>query len=228
LGDHLEELDLRDIIHIIQKRFWIIVTLTILAALLVGTISAFFLDDIYASSTTLIVSKQKENSNINDLQLNDINLSRNLVDTYSVIIKSDRVLEKVLKEVNLALPIGELRSKIDVNPENNTEIIRITIEDTNPEIARDIANSVARVFMNEVTTLLRMDNVQVIDLAKASPSPVKPNVKMNTLIAAMVGLMAGIGIAFLIEMLDNTIKTPEDVQKYMDIPVIGIIPDFGE
>jgi capsular polysaccharide biosynthesis protein len=224
----MDELDLRDILLIIQKRLWIILTLTILAALFVGTISAFFLDEIYASSTTLIVSKQKENSNINDLQLNDINLSRNLVDTYSVIIKSDRVLEKVLKEVNLALPIAELRSKIDVKSENNTEIIRITIEDTNSEIARDIANSVARVFMNEVTTLLRMDNVQVIDLAKASPSPVKPNVKMNTLIAAMIGLMAGIGIAFLLEMLDNTIKTQEDVQKYMDIPVIGIIPSFDD
>jgi capsular polysaccharide biosynthesis protein len=224
----MDELDLRDILLIIQKRIWIILTLTILAALFVGTISAFFLDEIYASSTTLIVSKQKENSNINDLQLNDINLSRNLVDTYSVIIKSDRVLEKVLKEVNLALPIAELRSKIDVKSENNTEIIRITIEDTNSEIARDIANSVARVFMNEVTTLLRMDNVQVIDLAKASPSPVKPNVKMNTLIAAMIGLMAGIGIAFLLEMLDNTIKTQEDVQKYMDIPVIGIIPSFDD
>ena len=224
----MEELDLRDIIHIITKRFWLIVTVTALAAVVTGIVSAFFLDEIYSSSSTLIVSEQKGNSNVNELQLSDVNLARDLVNTYGVIMKSDRVLEKVQDEVQLDMPLEELRSKISVNSENNTEIIRITVEGRYPERARDIANSLAGVFMKEVVTLLKLDNVQVIDVAKVPLEPIRPRVKRNIAIAAVIGLMIGFGIAFLIEILDNTIKTPEDVQKVMGIPVLGIIPNFDE
>ncbi|HOB20207.1 MAG TPA: Wzz/FepE/Etk N-terminal domain-containing protein, partial [Candidatus Atribacteria bacterium] len=140
----------------------------------------FFIDDVYSSSTTLIVREKRKNGE--DYQLSDLNLARNLVDTYSVIIKSNRVLEKVLDEVGSDITTNELRSKISVQSEGNTEIIRITVEDLSPETAKNIANSTARVFMNEIVRLLEMDNVQVIDEARASFTPVKPKVGMNTAI----------------------------------------------
>ena len=222
------ELELREYIEIILKRIWIIVAITITATFLSGIISVFFLNEVYSTSTTLIVSKQSEGTTLNEIQINDINLARGLVDTYSVIVKSDLVMEKVLKEVRSDMSLDSLRSKVSVNSEGNTGIIRITVEDTQPEKARDIANSLARVFMNEVESLLRMDNVQIIDIAKAPVSPIKPKVMMNIAIAFILGLMISLGIVLLLEYLDNTIKTPEDVQKYMGLPVIGIIPSFDE
>ena len=222
------ELELREYIEIILKRIWIIVAITITATFLSGIISVFFLNEVYSTSTTLIVSKQSEGTTLNEIQINDINLARGLVDTYSVIVKSDLVMEKVLKEVRSDMSLDSLRSKVSVSSESNTEIIRITVEDTQPEKARDIANSLARVFMNEVESLLRMDNVQIIDIAKAPVSPIKPKVMMNIAIAFILGLMISLGIVLLLEYLDNTIKTPEDVQKYMGLPVIGIIPSFDE
>ena len=227
MGD-MEELDLRDILHIIGKRFWLIITVAALAAFLASMISAFFLDKIYSSSTTLIVSGQKSRTNANDLQQSDVSLARDLVNTYSVIIKSDSVLEKVEDEENLDMPLEDLRSKISVNSENDTEIIRIIVEDTDPQRAMDTANSLADVFMDEVTSLLKLNNVQTIDVAKAPLDPVRPKVARNTALAAVLGLVLGFGIAFLAETLDHTIKTQEDVEKVMGIPVLGNIPNFGK
>jgi len=224
-GEKMEELDIREVIAIIRKNLWIIILFTLLAAILSGIISTFFLSEVYASSTTLIVSKKYETTD--QLQLSDVNLARNLVDTYSVIIKSNRVLEKVISNYS-NLTLGQLKSKISVSSEGNTEVLRIRVEDEIPERAADIANSLANVFIEEVNQLLKMENVQVIDVAKTSYAPVRPRVKMNIAVAALVGLMVGVGIAFLREFLDNTIKTPEDVQKYLDLPVIGMIPDLDE
>lgn len=218
------ELELRDIVEIILKRLWIIVAITLAAAIVGLTISVFFIDDVYSASTTLIVREKRKSGE--EYQLSDLNLARNLVDTYSVIIKSNRVLEKVLDEVGSDITTNELRSKISVQSEGNTEIIRITVEDLSPETAKNIANSTARVFMNEIVRLLEMDNVQVIDEARASFTPVKPKVGMNTAISFILGLMVSLGLAFVLEYFDNTIKEPEDVEKYLDLPVIGVIPNI--
>lgn len=220
----MEELDLRDIIDIITKRIWIIAAITIFALLMGIIFSVFILDDIYASSTTLIVRENRKDGG--SVQLSDINLARNLVDTYSVIIKSDRVLEKVVTELRSDLSLGQLRNKISVRAEGNTEIIRISVEDINPETARDIANSVARVFINEIQELMDMDNVQIIDEAREQSSPVKPNVKLNIAISLILGLMLGIGLAFIIELLDNTIKEPDFIEKQLGLPVLGVIPEI--
>ncbi|MDI9512704.1 MAG: Wzz/FepE/Etk N-terminal domain-containing protein [Eubacteriales bacterium] len=220
----MEELDLRDIIDIITKRIWIIAAITIFALLMGIIFSVFILDDIYASSTTLIVRENRKDGG--SVQLSDINLARNLVDTYSVIIKSDRVLEKVVTELRSDLSLGQLRNKISVRAEGNTEIIRISVEDINPETARDIANSVARVFINEIQELMDMDNVQIIDEAREQSSPVKPNVKLNIAISLILGLMLGIGLAFIIELLDKTIKEPDFIEKQLGLPVLGVIPEI--
>ena len=220
----MEELDLRDIIDIITKRIWIIAAITIFALLMGIIFSVFILDDIYASSTTLIVRENRKDGG--SVQLSDINLARNLVDTYSVIIKSDRVLEKVVTELRSDLSLGQLRNKISVRAEGNTEIIRISVEDINPETARDIANSVARVFINEIQELMDMDNVRIIDEAREQSSPVKPNVKLNIAIFLILGLMLGIGLAFIIELLDKTIKDPDDIEKQLGLPVLGVIPEI--
>lgn len=218
----MEELDLRDIIDIITKRIWIIAAITIFALLMGIIFSVFILDDIYASSTTLIVRENRKDGG--SVQLSDINLARNLVDTYSVIIKSDRVLEKVVTELRSDLSFGQLRNKISVRAEGNT--IRISVEDINPETARDIANSVARVFINEIQEIMDMDNVQIIDEAREQSSPVKPNVKLNITISLILGLMLGIGLAFIIELLDKTIKEPDFIEKQLGLPVLGVIPEI--
>ena len=110
--------------------------------------------------------------------------------------------------------------------QGNTEIIRITAEDTVPR-GRGYRQLLANVFIKKVNKLLKMENVQIIDVARTPGSPVRPRVLMNIAIAGMLGLMTGLGLVLLVEYLDNTIKTPEDVLKYTQLSVIGSIPDFN-
>ncbi|MGI6100900.1 MAG: YveK family protein [Bacillota bacterium] len=223
------ELELRDIFRIIWARIWIIVLITIVAMLASGIISCFYLDKIYESSTTLIVNKQKDdNEKETQYTYNDILLSQKLVSTYTEIAKSSYVLERVIKELNLDLSPDELKKMIAVSAVGDTQIIRITVSDVFPARATVIAEKMAELLPIRVSELEMPDNVKVVDKAKVPSSPVKPRPLMNIAIAGVLGIMVGLGIIFLIEYLDNTIKTPDDVQKYLGLPVLGSIPNFED
>jgi len=183
------------------------------------------LDKIYETSTTLMVSKA-QNENVNVLQYNDVLLNQKLVKTYSEIAKSDRVLDKVIDKLELEATAEDLREKVAVNSVQDTEIIRISVEDPDPQYATDLANAIAVVFMGEVADIMKMDNVQLIDPAKVPDEPVKPRPVLNMAIAGLLGLMVSLGVIFLIEYLDNTVKTPQDIENRIGLPVLGSIPDF--
>lgn len=215
------ELDLKEYIQIIVKRLPIIIALTLFAALLSGLISFFLLEDIYQASASIIVSNKKDEVNINDL-----NMSRSLVDTYSEIATSYSVLKDVQEALQADISTEELASKISVSGVGDTEIIKILVEDKDPETAALIANTLAVIFRARVKELLLLDNVQIMDEARIPTAPIKPRPLFNIIIAAFIGLMVGLGIVFLMEYIDNTIKTPEDVERYLGLPVIGSIPSY--
>ncbi|NLJ41904.1 MAG: chain-length determining protein, partial [Clostridiales bacterium] len=163
-----------------------------------------------------------------NLQYNDILLNQKLVKTYSEVVKSNRVLEKVIDEMSLDLSGSSLREKIKVNSVSDTEIIRIAVDDKNPIFAADLANAVAVVFIDEIGSIMKMDNVQFIDNAKVPKTPIKPRPMMNMGIAGLLGLMVSVFIIFLIEYLDNTIKDPKDIETVLELPVLGGIPAFND
>lgn len=220
-----DTIDLLEILRIIRERSWIIILITVMAIAVSGLLSFFFLDKVYQTSTTLMVSKTQSDST-NVLQYNDVLMSQKLVKTYSEIAKSDRVLDKVIEKLELSTSAEELRKKITVNSVQDTEIIRISVEDIDPQYATDLANGIAVVFMGEVAEIMKMDNVQLIDPAKVPDAPIKPRPVLNMAIAGVLGLMISLGIIFLIEYLDNTVKSAEDIERHIGLPVLGSIPDF--
>lgn len=224
----MEEISLRDLYYILRKRAWLIIILPIIAVVISWGVSTFVIEPEYETFTTLMVGKPKDYLNENKLEYNELILNQKLVSTYGEIVKSRLVTDRVIKDLNLGISYESFRSKVNVNLVKDTEIIKLQVVDTDPALAAKIANKTAQVFMSEVKTIMNIENVQVIDLAQTPIRPVRPRVLLNIAIAGVLGLMISVFIAFLIEFMDNSIKTPEDVENYLGIPVLGTIPVIKE
>lgn len=223
-----ETISLRELFHTLRKRIWLILSLTIVATLVSGILSFFVLTPIYSSSTQLLVNQEKTDQpmyNVGDIQTN-----LQLMNTYNVIIKSPAILELVAKELDMDISSEALNSKITVSSEGQSQVISISVQDPDPYMATDIANTTAKVFQDEIVKIMNVDNVSILAKAvtKEIPSPIKPKPVLNIAIALVVGLMAGVGLAFLLEYLDNTIKSEQDIEKILGLPVLGAIHAMDE
>ncbi|MGE6716281.1 YveK family protein [Peribacillus frigoritolerans] len=217
-----ETISIKDIFKTLKKRWKLIMLLTLIAALISGSISYFLLTPVYQSSTQILVNqKQSENQ----LDSNQIRSNIDMINTYSVIIKSPAILEKVIDELELDQSVDQLSQKITINSQENSQVFSLAVQDSNPAKAVEIANTVSGTFQKEIKDIMNVNNVSVLAKAeiKENPSPVKPDPLMNIAIAVVVGLMAGIGLAFLLEYLDNTIKDEDDIERLLELPILGSI-----
>ena len=219
-----ETIDLREYFAIIKKRFWIIGLISVIAMVISGVISFFVLSPVYEAKSTLIVNTEK-NEDTQMITGDQFNVTQKLAVTYGEIIKSRTVLEDVIKNLKLDYEYENLTDNVTVSPVKDTQIISISVQDTNPKKARDIANEIPKVFEKEVKRITKANDIQVIDKAILPENPIKPNKMMNVLIAAVLGMMIGLFVVFLIEYLDNKLKTPQDIEKHLGLSVIGVIPN---
>lgn len=220
-----EEIDLRELFDIIRKRLVLIAIIMAVSVVTMAILSFFVLDKEYEASTSLIVGNPQDYNTSSQLQYNEVMMYQKLLKTFSEIAKSRMVSEKVISAMNLNCSVGNLQKRISITPVGDTQMMIIKVQDGNPEMAAAIANELAKIFKYQVGTIMKIDNIQVIDAAKIPVSPIKPKPYLNIAIAFMLSLMVGVGVCFLLEYLDHTIKSPQDVEKYLELPVIGAIPD---
>ena len=223
------EKELRQYWEVLRKRWVIVIILPIIAALTSGVISYYLIKPVYQASTTLIVGKKAVESGQDATQMLDNTVLQGniqLAKTYATIAKSRTVEQNVIKNLNLSLTVEELDSLILINPVKTTEILEVQVSNTNPELAASIADNMAQQFSEAVIEIKKVDSVSIIDKAVVPSTPVKPNKMLNVLIAFVVGLMASVGLVFLLEFLDNTIKTSSDVDKHLGLPILGVIPNY--
>ncbi|RXT03685.1 YveK family protein [Ammoniphilus sp. CFH 90114] len=223
-------IDLREIVEIIKKRFVIIILVTLMATVTSGLVSFFVITPIYEASTQLLVNKKESQSEMLVPNFSDIQSNLKLIETYNVIIKSPRVLEKAIENMGLEMTAGQLSNKIKVNAVQNSQVMSITVSDPDPEKAILIANGIASTFQTEIQTIMNVDNVQILAEAKSQEtySPVKPKPFLNMVIAFVVGLMTAVGIVFLLEYLDNTLKSEQDIERILGLSVLGSIATMDE
>jgi capsular polysaccharide biosynthesis protein len=221
-----ETISLKELFETIRKRLWMIIAITTVAVLVAAIISYFFLTPMYQSSTQVLVNQEK--SDTASYNYTDIRTNVEIINTYSVIITSPAILDKVSEEIDGERTPSQIKSAITVRSEGNSQVFSITVIDQDPALAVEIANTTANIFKKDIKNLMSVDNVSVLAQAKLSenPSPVNPNPVLNMAIALVVGLMAGVGLAFLLEYLDNTIKTEQDIEKLLGLPVLGAIAEI--
>lgn len=223
-----ETISLKELFYILKKRLAMILVIAFGAAIVSAIISFFFMTPIYQSSTQILVNQKKQEGAM--IQAGEIQTNIQLTNTYKVIIKSPVVLDQVNEKLHLNMTAQALTEKINVANEKDSQVISVTAEDKDPKLACDIANATADVFKGEVAKIMNVDNVTVLSKAEVAEnqSPIKPRPMLNVVIAFVVGLMAAVGLAFLLEYLDNTVKKEEDVESLLGLPVLGIVARMDE
>ncbi|HZG73370.1 MAG TPA: Wzz/FepE/Etk N-terminal domain-containing protein [Chondromyces sp.] len=218
-----ETISLREVAETLRKRIKLIILITVTAALISGVVSYFVLTPVYQASTQLLVNQAKNEQQLYNPAEVQTNLQ--LINTYNVIMKSPAILEKVAQNLDLNITAQQLNEKITVEGQGESQVVNLSVQDPNPANAVAIANETARVFQEEIANIMNVDNVTVLSKATAGEgmAPVKPQPLLNIAIALVVGLMAGVGLAFLLEYLDNTIKSEQDVERLLELPVLGAV-----
>ncbi|MEQ2754292.1 Wzz/FepE/Etk N-terminal domain-containing protein [Staphylococcus hominis] len=208
------------IIQIIKKNLWLLILLPIIFLLLSVVLTFFVLKPQYQASTQVLVNQKKETKNV---AVQEVQGNIQLVNTYAEILKSPRILDKVSKEYN-KYSSEKLNKMVNVKTQANSQILNINVTDYNKKKSEDIANKVANVFKDDMPHIMNVDNVSILSTANGTAEKVSPKISVNLIIGLFVGLVLAIFIIALKEMLDKRIKSEEDVERELNIPVLGSIP----
>ncbi|SHI74302.1 YveK family protein [Clostridium intestinale] len=218
-------MELKEYLHILKKRWLLIISVT-LTCVFVSTIVSFFLiKPTYQASISVIIGSNKDQSSSNTNQTyNDVIMYQKLVKTYSEFAKTRAVAEDTIDKLSLDKTPTTLLNMLSVAPKGDTEFLTITVKSNDAYEARDIANQIARSLKDVTKKIKNVDNVQLVDDALLPSGPVAPKPLLNIAIALLLGVFVSVGVVFLIEYLDNTVKDPEELEKLLEVPVLGAIP----
>jgi capsular polysaccharide biosynthesis protein len=215
---------------IIRKRLWLILLLMIVSGVPTGIYSYTMTEPLYTASSKIIVN-QNENQSLavqnGRLDIGMINSDIQLIKTYKEIIMTPRIMNVVVEQYpQLQLTANELIHKIGVSSVNDTQVMSIYSIDSSYSRAANIVNAVSAVFQNEIPKLMKIDNVSILNAAdpEANAAPIATNAKFNIMVSLVLSFMLGLGLAFLLDYLDDTVRTEGDVAGITGFPVIATVP----
>jgi len=218
----MENVNIKEVLNYLLSKAWLIavILLTVLAG---GEIyTALLKTPLYESKTNVVLISDSSSKQITT---NDVTLSNNLVKTYSEIVKSRSVLNKVIENLKLSESYEGLVGKITVSSVTSTQLITIRISDKDSAKAKTIANEVAKVFKSEIKDIYGIDNVQIVDEAVEAGSAYNINIVKETIIYLIAGLAIGVGVVYVMYLLDKSIKDSETVEDKLGLTVIGVVPE---
>ena len=228
----MEELDLKELFEIFwHKKEQII--LIVLIFMVIGIIyTVGFTTPMYSSSTTLVLAGTENSSNPDDqttetITTTDLTINSKLVATYSELVKSKNILGQVIANLGIPVDEDELRKNVQVTSVEDTELIEITVSNENPEYAAKIANEIANVFKEKIAgEIYKINNVYIVDEATVEDEPSNINHMKDVAIFTVMGVVIAVMYVLIANMLDTTVKTQEDIEKYVKVPVLASIPIY--
>ena len=224
----MEEINLKDLLNYYKNK---LIYIFIIIAIIVGCglIYKILLEKPkYESTTSIILTGFNQNDKTTSIDNNELTINQKLVTTYQQIVKSDKVLSKVIKELNLKCKVEDLKDNINVNALIDTEIIEINVYNTNAKAAYKITNKIAEIFTEEVKNIYNVSNVSILDEAKIAKEKSNMSMLKSLVIFTLVGIVLGIGIITICFYFDTTIKTSEQIEAKFDIPLLGTIPNLED
>ena len=219
------EIDVFQLVKVIWKRKFLIVLTAIIAGLAAFAYSSFVIKPQYTSTTRIYVVNRNQ-ADKPGLTNQDLQAGAYLVKDYREIILSQDVLDKVVKDQSLTIDARTLGKKVSVTVPTETRIVSISVRDGNPEEASRIANALREVAAQKIISVTRVSDVTTLEEARPATSPSSPNIRRNTMMATIAGVGIVIVIVLLVELLDDRVKRPEDIEEVMHISLLGVIPNL--
>ena len=220
------EIDLREVVILLISKAWLIVTVGIFTALIGFAISAFLIAPTYESTSKIyILNKQQENT----VTYSDVQLGTQLTKDYAQLITSRLVLEKVIEDLDLAeanegFDYKAMLGKVKVTTPTDTRILSITVTDTDPVMAMNIANSIREAAAVHIKNVMDIEAVNVVETANLPMEKANPSISKWTMLGGCMGAFLVIAVVLLIFFMDDTIKTSDDVEKYLGLSTLALIP----
>ena len=219
------EIDVFQLVKVLWKRKFLIVLTAIIAGLVAFAYSSFVIQPQYTSTTRIYVVNRNQ-ADKPGLTNQDLQAGSYLVKDYREIILSQDVLEKVVADQSLAMDAKTLGRKVSVTVPADTRIVSISVRDGKPEEASRIANALREVAAQKIISVTRVSDVTTLEEARPATSPSSPNIRRNTMMATIAGVGFVTVIVLLVELLDDRVKRPEDIEEVMHISLLGVIPNL--
>ncbi|MGI2238123.1 capsule biosynthesis protein CapA [Staphylococcus cohnii] len=217
-------LDLTKILRILKNNLKLLIILPLICLLISAIITMFFLDEEFQSSTQVLVNQKESDS---QMMAQEVQSNIQLVNTYSEIVKSPRILDKASKELDRKYSTSELSSMITVTNQAESQLLNIDVVSKSGKDSEVVANKIAEVFRDEVPDIMNVDNVSILSTADDTTKQVAPKTIINLVMGIVVGLIIALIIIFIKEIFDKRIKSETDAENELELPVLGSIQKFN-
>ncbi len=219
------EIDLLELLNYLKKKLAFIVLAAVLGGLLGMVYTNFFTTPYYTATTRMYVLNRASEKAISS---SDISVSSYMVKDYKVLITGKNVTQEVVDHLGLTMSAAQVAGKVSVTAIENTRVLQINVVDTDPQRAADIANAVREISSRQIKAIMDVDAVNLVFEAEAPTYPTGPNGSRNTTLAMILAVALAVGFFVVIFLLDDTIRTEEDVERYLGLGTLGVIPISNE
>ncbi len=218
------EIDLQEIIRLVLRRLWLIALCGLSAGAIGFAVSSYVIAPQYESTTKVYILNKQDSSTVT---YSDTQLATQLTKDYNELIISRYVLEKVIEECGLTDTYGEMQDRIFIENKADTRIIGITVQDTEPVRAQYIADTVRDVASEHITAVMDIEAVNIVETANLPDMPSEPSVSRWSIVGTLAGLFVSMAVIIIHYLMDDTIRSPEDIENYLGLSTLALIPDTG-
>lgn len=215
------EINIKELFFLLLKKLWLILMIGLLCALAAGVISKFIITPVYTSSSKLYVIN-RQNENVTTWA--DMESGAFLAKDIMILVKSRPVTEEVIYNLKLNLTDDELASMITVTIPIDTRVMNIKITYTDPQLTKAIVDEVARVSAEQLVSIMEINKITIVEKGNLPESPASPNIGMNTMLGGALGAFLTTVIIIMIQVINDTIRTADDVERYLGLTTLGMVP----
>ena len=220
------EIDLLELLMVMKKHLSAILLAGIVGLVIMFAYTSFLVTPLYSASSMMYV--MPDNSNSNSSTLSDMQVGQQLTSDYSSMIESRSFMEDVIKKLNLTIDYQQLLEKVEVTNPTSSRILQVTVNDPNPKTAADIANEVASVAESKLKEITGMQAIKIYEEAAVPEKPSSPSLKKNCALGLLAGIVLAMAVITVLYLMDDTIKTEDDIEKYLGMTTLAVLPYNGK